>query len=201
MTTKLAGEWRLMRNHNSLARSKTVFQAVFLLLCTVVVGGVHAQTSTVGTITGTVRDSNGAVIPKAEIVILEERTGFTRSVKTNEDGVYLAASLPLGRYTVTASPAGFKKTVNSGLNLHVNENLVANLTLEVGAMSDTVTVTADSVQVETRSGDVSSLIAEKQVTELPLDGRNYAALVTMVPGVSPALGGNFAVRGTGLDSQ
>jgi hypothetical protein len=190
-----------MKNQNSPARSKAVFQAVLLLLCIVVVGGVHAQTSTVGTITGTVRDSNGAVIPKAEVVILEERTGFSRTVKTNEDGVYLAASLPIGQYTVSAAPQGFKKTVNSGLLLHVNENLVANLTLEVGQVSDTVSVQADSVQVETRSGDVSSLIAEKQVTELPLDGRNYAALVTMVPGVSPALGGNFAVRGTGLDSH
>ena len=191
----------MQNQRNSLAQAKAVFQAVLFLLCTGVVVGVHAQTSTVGTITGTVRDSNGAVVPKAEVVILEERTGFSRTVKTNEDGVYLAASLPLGRYTVSSAPQGFKKTVNSGLELHVNENLVANLTLEVGAMSDTVTVTADSVQVETRSGDVSSLIAEKQVTELPLDGRNYAALVTMVPGVSPALGGNFAVRGTGLDSH
>ena len=184
---------------NSLARVKAVFQAVLLLLCTGVVVGVHAQTSTVGTITGTVRDSNGAIIPKAEVVVLEERTGFTRTVKTNEDGVYLAASLPLGRYTVSTAPQGFKKTVNSGLELHVNENLVANLTLEVGQVTETVTVTAESVQVETRSGDVSSLIAEKQVTELPLDGRVYASLVTMVPGVSTAA--SFAARGTGLDSN
>jgi hypothetical protein len=189
----------MLNQRNSPARNKAVFQAGLLLLWIVV--GVEAQTSTVGTITGTVRDSSGAVVPKAEVVLLEERTGFTRTVKTNEDGVYLAASLPIGRYTVSAAPQGFKKTVNSGLDLHVNENLVANLTVEVGQMTDTVTVTAESVQVETRSGDVSSLIAEKQVTELPLDGRNYASLVTMVPGVSPALGGNFAVRGTGLDSH
>jgi len=94
----------LMQNQrNSLAQAKAVFQAVLFLLCTGVVVGVHAQTSTVGTITGTVRDSNGAVVPKAEVVILEERTGFSRTVKTNEDGVYLAASLPLGRWTAATT--------------------------------------------------------------------------------------------------
>jgi hypothetical protein len=186
---------------NPLTLRRNGLQALLFVLCAGLLIGVHAQTSTVGNITGTVRDPNGAVVPRAEVTIIEERTGLSRTVMTNEDGVFVAPSLPLGRYTVSTAPQGFKKTVNSGLELHVNENLVVNLTLEVGQMSDTVNVTAESVQVETNSGDVSSLVSEKQVTELPLDGRNYAALVTMVPGISPALGGNFQVRGTGLDSH
>jgi len=71
----------------------------------------------------------------------------------------------------------------------------------VGQVSETVTVSSDAAPVETRSGDVSSLITEKQVTELPLNGRNYAQLALMVPGVSPPSGGSFSASGTGLDSH
>jgi carboxypeptidase family protein len=185
----------------SLTSKQLVFQAVLLLLSAVFVSAAHAQTSTVGTISGTVRDPNGAAVGKAEIIFQEERTGYSRTVKADDTGFFSAQSLPVGRYIVTTSPQGFKKYVNSGLELHVGEDLVLAINLQVGQMSETVNVTAEAVQVETRSGDVSSLVAEKQVTELPLDGRNYAALVTMVPGVSPALGTSFAARGTGLDSH
>jgi hypothetical protein len=195
----------MLNQPNSLARARAVYRAVLLLLCMGVVTGVHGQTSTVGSISGTVRDEQGAVVPKVAVVITEERTGQSRTVTTNEDGFYYAPSVPVGRYAVSAAPPGFKKTVNSGVDLHVSENLVVNVTLTVGQMTETVNVTAEAGQVETRNGDVSSLVTEKQVTELPLDGRNYASLVTMVPGVSPASGGvgggAFSARGTGLDSH
>ncbi len=87
--------------------------------------------------------------------------------------------------------------------MHVGENKVLNLDVQVGQVSETVTVTSDAAPVETRSGDVSSLVSEKQITELPLNGRNYSQLALMVPGVSPVTqagaGGAFAARGTGLD--
>jgi hypothetical protein len=83
----------------------------------------------VGSISGTVRDSQGAVISKAEVLIQEERTGLSRRVVANDEGFYSALSLPFGRYSVSAVSPGFKKTVNSGVELHVNENLVINLTL------------------------------------------------------------------------
>ncbi len=175
------------------------FPALLFLLSMGLVTGIHAQVSTVGSISGTVRDPNGAIVPKAEVVILDEKTGVSRTVKTNDDGVYSALGLPVGVYTVSTAPQGFKRTVASNLELHVNENLQVNLTLEVGAVSETVNVASGDVTVETRSGDVSSLIGEKQVTELPLNGRNYSALALMVPGVSPA--GSFASRGTGLNGN
>lgn len=160
---------------------------------------VQAQTSTVGSINGTVRDPQGAGVPKVEITLKEERTGFSRTVKTDDNGFYSALSLPAGVYTVTASPQGFKKSANTGLELHVSENLTVNFSLQVGDVTETVTVTGEAAQVDTTGGKVSSLVSEKQVTELPLNGRNYAALVTMIPGVSTA--GSFAARGTGLDSN
>jgi hypothetical protein len=179
-------------------------QAVLLLLSIGLLVGVHAQSSTAGNITGTVRDPQGAAVAKAEITFTEEKTGATRTVTTNDDGFFNVPSLIPGMYTITTSPAGFKKTIIPNVELHVNENKTVNIDLQVGQVTETVTITSDTQTVETRSGEVSSLITEKQVTELPLNGRNYAQLALMVPGVSPVTqsgaGGAFATRGTGLNS-
>jgi hypothetical protein len=179
-------------------------QALLLLLSIGLLVGVHAQSSTTGNITGTVRDPQGAAVPKAEVTITEDKTGQSRIVTATDDGFYNATSLPAGIYTISTSPSGFKKTVSTGVELHVNENKTVNLDLQVGQVTETVTVTSESAPVELRSGEVSSLISEKQVTELPLNGRNYAQLALMVPGVSPVTqagaGGAFATRGTGLNA-
>ena len=179
-------------------------QASLLLLSIGLLVGVHAQSSTTGNITGTVRDPQGAAVPKAEVTITDEKTGSSRTITATEDGFYNATSLPAGMYTISTAPAGFKKTISTGVELHVNENKTVNLDLQVGQVTETVTVTSEAAPVELRSGEVSSLISEKQVTELPLNGRNYAQLALMVPGVSPVTqagaGGAFATRGTGLNS-
>ncbi|HEY8187945.1 MAG TPA: carboxypeptidase regulatory-like domain-containing protein, partial [Pyrinomonadaceae bacterium] len=161
--------------------------------------GVNAQTATVGNLTGTVRDPSGAAVPKADVEIKDESTGAVRNATANDNGYYVVPSLPAGIYTVSTAPSGFKRTVVTGVEVHVTENKVLNLDVQVGQVSETVTVTSDAAPVETRSGDVSSLVSEKQVTELPLNGRNYSQLALMVPGVSPATNGSFAARGTGLD--
>jgi hypothetical protein len=183
---------------------RSTVQALILLLSIGLFVGVPAQSSTAGSITGTVRDQAGAAVPKAEVMISEEKTGATRTVTANDDGFYNAASLLPGMYSISTSPAGFKKTVASGIELHVNENKTVNLDLQVGQVTEIVTVTSEQTGVELRSGEVSSLVSEKQVTELPLNGRNYAQLALMVPGVSPVTqsgaGGAFATRGTGLNS-
>jgi Carboxypeptidase regulatory-like domain len=179
-------------------------QAFVVLLSIGLLVGVHAQSSTAGSITGTVRDPQGAAVPKAEITITEDKTGASRTVTANEDGFYNIPGVIPGLYTISTAPAGFKKSVTTGVDLHVNENKTVNIDLQVGQVTETVTVTSESTPVELRSGEVSSLISEKQVTELPLNGRNYAQLALMVPGVSPVTqagaGGAFATRGTGLNA-
>ncbi|MDT5157467.1 MAG: hypothetical protein QOC61_546 [Acidobacteriota bacterium] len=184
---------------------KLGIQALLLSLVLGLTVGVHAQVSTVGSISGTVRDPQGAAVPKAEVTVTEEATHATRTVTANGEGFYSVPSLPVGLYTVSTAPAGFKKTVNSGVELHIGDKLNIDLTLEVGAVGETVTVTGEASLVETRNSDVSSLVTEKQVTELPLNGRNYAQLVTLVPGISPVTqagaGGAFGTGGTGLDSH
>jgi hypothetical protein len=183
------------------ARSNLLYLiGVFLLSLTATVV-VQAQTSTVGSISGTVRDQKGAAVTSASVEVKEERTGLSRTVTSDGNGFYSVLSLPAGVYTVSVAPQGFKRTVNEKIELHVSEDLVINLTVQVGEVSETIIVTGETPQVSTTGGDVSSLVSEKQVTELPLNGRNYAALVTMIPGVSPANGGGFATKGTGLDSH
>src|SRR6476659_11366658 len=156
-------------------------QALLLLLSIGLIVGVHAQSSTTGNITGTVRDPQGAAVPKAEINITDEKTGASRTVTANDDGFFNAPSLPAATYTITTSPTGFKKTIVTGVELHVSENKTVNIDVQVGQVTETVTVTSDAAPVEVRSGEASSLISEKQVTELPLNGRNYAQLALMVP--------------------
>ncbi len=182
---------------------KLGMKAMLVLMALGLFAGVNAQTATIGNLSGTIRDPGGAIVPKADVEIKEETTGATRIAHANDDGYYLFTSLPAGRYTVTTAPQGFKTTVVTGVEVHVGENKVQNLDVQVGQVSETVTITSDAAPVETRSGDVSSLITEKQITQLPLNGRNYSQLALMVPGVSPVTqagaGGAFAARGTGLD--
>ncbi|HSE33647.1 MAG TPA: carboxypeptidase regulatory-like domain-containing protein [Pyrinomonadaceae bacterium] len=174
-------------------------QALLLVLGVGLLVSVHAQSSTSGNITGTVRDAQGAALPGVQVVITDQATKTERTITTNGDGFYNAPSLPAGLYTISVSPSGFKKNVTTNVDLHVSENKVVDVDLQVGDVNETVTVTSESAPVETRSGEVSSLVSEKQVTELPLNGRNYAQLALIVPGVSQAA--SFAARGTGLDSN
>src|SRR5689334_25227334 len=92
-------------------------QALLLLLSIGLFVGVHAQSSTSGNITGTLRDPQGAAVAKAEITLTEDKTGASRTVTTNDDGFYNVPSLPAGVYTITTAPSGFKKTVMTGVEL------------------------------------------------------------------------------------
>jgi hypothetical protein len=112
-------------------------QAVILMLLIGLLSILHAQSTTTGNINGTVRDAQGAAVPDAEVTIQQEN-GTARVVKTNDDGFYSAPSLPVGRYSVSVGPQGFKKTVNNDVELHVGDNLVVNFSLEVGQVTETV---------------------------------------------------------------
>lgn len=180
---------------------KRGIQALLLVLAVGLSVAVHAQVVTTGNISGTVRDAQGAGIPDAEITLVEQGKGYSRTVRSDDQGFYVASILPAGVYMIATSPPGFKKTVAEAVTLHVSESRTVNLQVEVGAVSETVTVSSEANLVETRSGEVSSLVSQKQVTELPLNGRNYAQLLLLVPGVSPGTGGQqFTATGTGLDA-
>jgi hypothetical protein len=142
-----------------------------------------AQRST-GGIRGTVRDATQAVLPGATVTVSNEDTGLSRTVVTNSAGVYSIPELPVGRYKVTAELQGFKTASRSGVLLRVADDLGIDFELATGQLSEVVNVEAASTPVKTIGGDVSGVITGEMVRELPLNGRNFLQLATLMPGVS-----------------
>ncbi|HSL20760.1 MAG TPA: carboxypeptidase regulatory-like domain-containing protein, partial [Vicinamibacterales bacterium] len=155
--------------------------AAFLVLATV--GVASAQRST-ATIRGTVRDSTQAVLPGVTVTVTNRETGFTRTTVSNDSGVYLAAEMPIGQYDVTAELTGFKKATRTNVPLRVADDFNIDFTLEAGAIVETVTVEASSTPVKVLGGEISGIVTGEQVRELPLNGRNFLQLATLMPGVS-----------------
>src|SRR5881409_3134321 len=141
-----------------------------------------AQTST-GTILGVVKDTTGALIPGAMVTVKHTETGYTRTAISSETGDYNVALLQVGAYEITTAMPGFKQDVRRGINLVVGQQAVVNLTLEVGAAAEQVTVTEEAPLVNTTLSSTSGLITEQQIKELPLNGRSFDQLLVLNAGV------------------
>lgn len=138
-----------------------------------------------GTITGTVRDSSGAVVPNAVVTITNtDQNAVVFTAKSNSVGQYTAPFLSVGNYMVAAELSGFKKAEHAGIKLNVNQNLTIDMVLEPGSAQQTVNVTASSLQVDLQSAQAQTVISGTQIRELPLNTRNYEQLVSLMPGVS-----------------
>ena len=143
---------------------------------------VFAQTST-ATILGVVKDTTGALIPGASITVKHTETGQTRTAISSETGDYNVPLLPVGAYEITTTMPGFKQQVRSGIDLVVGQQAVINLTLEVGAAAEQVTVTEEAPLVNTTLSSTSGLISQQQIKELPLNGRSFDQLLALNAGV------------------
>jgi len=142
-----------------------------------------------GSISGTVKDSSGAVVPNARVTLTNtDQNVVVRTVKTAADGAYSAPLLPLGHYSVSAAADQFKTSAVNGIQLHVNDMLTVDLTLQVGSTSQTVTVEAAPVQVDLQTATAAGLISGTQIRELALNTRNYEQLVNLMPGVTYGAG-------------
>ncbi len=139
----------------------------------------------IATILGTVKDTSGAVIPGANLSVRNTETGQTRTSVSGADGAYRFSALPVGSYELRIESAGFQSEVRSGLTLAVSQEAVINVALQVGAIEQTVEVTAEAPLVNTTSGSLGGLVDEKKVAELPLNGRNYVDLAFLQPGIQP----------------
>src|SRR5262249_50858609 len=136
------------------------------------------QTAT-STILGTVKDTSGALVPGVSITVKHTETGLTRTAISSEIGDYNVPLLPVGAYELTTAMPGFKQQVRSGINLVVGQQAVINLTLEVGAPAEQVTVTEEAPLVNTTLSSTSGLITEQQIKELPLNGRSFDQLLVL----------------------
>ena len=154
--------------------------AVLWALCAV---GTAAQVTT-GSLGGTVRDENG-VVPGATVTIREANRGTVETYVTDDTGSYTAPFLTPGTYIVEAAVSGFKKWVREGVVLQVNQRARVDVLLEVGGIEETTTVVAEAPLLRTDSSEVGTVIEERAIKELPLNGRNFATLVYLTPGVTP----------------
>ena len=179
-----------------------------LILC---LDTVHAQ-KTSGTIRGVVTDSSGAVVSDAVVVIRNDGTRSTRTVRTNGQGEYVAPELPMGTYTIVVNVPCFKEATAIAIELHVSSTEVQNFQLQVGSAWEQLMVNSDALPVQIDSAMVGEVVNGEQVRELPLNGRNFVALTLLQPGVSAAesfdskyrgiLGGvDFSVNGNATTSN
>jgi outer membrane receptor protein involved in Fe transport len=166
---------------------------LFVLCSTAFVGHslLFAQTAT---ISGTVSDQSGALIPGAQATVANTETGGQRVADTNERGRFTVPQLPPGRYQVTVVKEGFETLVRSGITLAVGQAANLNLALTVGAVNQQVTVSAEAPLVDTSNSSVSGVIEERRIQELPLNGRDFSQLALVEAGVQAARTTNSSVQ-------
>ena len=136
-----------------------------------------------GTINGSVHDESGAIVPDAEVTATNLGTAVKNVARSNEAGDFTLAGLNVGSYSVTVSKMGFKSFQVPSSFLGAAQTLTVNAVLGVGTVTSDVTVTGEAVQIQTSSSETSSVVDEEQVAELPLNGRNYQGLASLMPGV------------------
>ena len=153
-----------------------------LILMAATPSAAFAQAVT-GTLLGTVTDTTGAVVAGAKVTVTNQNTGFTRTVKTDAIGEYTVASVPTGVYTVLAEMDGFKATALSNIELGVDQRARIDVKLEVGAMTESVTIEAQTPLLQTSSSELGTTVKDEQIQALPLNGRNFVSLTRGVPGV------------------
>jgi len=157
---------------------------VALLMVTAGAGDIHAQ-STTGGLTGVIRDSDGGVVPGATVKATATATGTVLTGVSDEAGQYLLRGLPVGAYTVQVELAGFQSVQVENVVVRVNEEVRLDVALRVGNLAESVTVSGISTTVETVSSTLKTVVDQKRIEELPLNGRNPTQLMQLVAGVIP----------------
>ena len=138
-------------------------------------------------LSGRVTDSNGGLIPAAQLTVQNLDTNLTRVISSNGGGQYTIAPLPPGRYTVTADKSGFKKEVRSGIVLTVGQAATLNISLAVGDAKEVVNVESNAELINATSAELSQVVGEQSVKALPLNGRDPSTLVFLSPGITNVL--------------
>ncbi len=150
----------------------------------------RAQSFT-GLIVGTVKNPEGAVVPNAEITIIHEQTNRTLTVMTNGEGYYASAPLGVGTYRVEAKMSGFRRAFRGGIVLQIQQTVVIDFALELGAVSEEVEVKAEAPVLESTTTTLGKVVDNRRIGELPLNTRNVYSLIFLTPGVTGSIGNNY----------
>ncbi|HYJ45458.1 MAG TPA: carboxypeptidase-like regulatory domain-containing protein, partial [Pyrinomonadaceae bacterium] len=185
----------MLKSVRGIAPSATLLISLLLLILS-----VPASAQSTATLQGAVTDPKGAVIPNARVIVRNQATAFERTTQTDSDGNYQVAALPVGAYRVEVQSTGFQTEVINNLNVEVGRTIVQNFQLNVGDISQAVSVVADTPVVETATTSVGTVINQKTVQEIPLNGRHFVDLGLLLPGsVTPPQNGFLTapLRGQG----
>src|SRR5438309_9907568 len=174
-------------------RKLTYVICSFMLLIVVGLNPAIAQTGS-SNITGSVRDVNGAVVPGATVTAKNEATGVTSTQTTTDSGLYAFSSLPVGKYTITVEKQGFKTLQKTNNVLEVGSPLTVDVALEVGQVSETVTVQSGLEQLQTANATIGNVVEQKAIEALPLNGRNPLPLLLLEQGVVHLSAGGAGLR-------
>lgn len=173
-----------MTHHGRMTSNARRTLAVFVLLA---LAAAPSQAQTLyGSVVGVVKDAQGSVVPGAAVTIVNTETNLTRDTVTDAEGTYSFINVLAGRYDVKVALRGFREAIRSGLPLTNGQISRSDATMEVGSLSETVTVKSEAQLLQTDKADVHTELRSDEITNLPLNQfRNYQALVVLVPGSLP----------------
>lgn len=158
--------------------------AALFLLVAISFTPLWAQKDT-GAIVGAVRDPSGAVVAGAKVSVEDVDRGVQMTLSTNDQGEYVASPLHIGRYKITVEKTGFKKAVSEVVELNVQGRIAINIALQVGRISEEMVVTGTEPLLETETSELGQVVDQKRVSNLPLNGRNFAQLALLSTGTAP----------------
>jgi hypothetical protein len=161
-----------------------VLQTAAFLTLVLVTGPLLLAQASASSISGTVTDASGSVVPGATVTITNQATGVTRTATTDNGGFYSAEGLSVGQYRIDIAKPGFKESITSGIQVDPGQRRSNNIKLEVGSATAEVTVKANALQVNTESSESGGTINSEQISNLMLNGRNFQTLAIAIPGVT-----------------
>jgi hypothetical protein len=179
------------KNLAAIRRATVVVQAGLFALLVLASCALQAQIAGTGQISGTVADSSGAVVPNATVTLINKATQVQRVKQSDKAGAYLFPNIEVGTYDLTATAQGFETYVQTGIVLEIGANIAVNPALTVGKQSEKVEVHAEGLALQTEDSSFKQTIDQQDVQEMPLNGRNMTALITLSGASSAAPGGDF----------
>jgi Carboxypeptidase regulatory-like domain len=161
------------------------FLSFIVVAVVVLLGALEAWAAITGTISGVVTDPSGAVVPRVTVIATSVSTNVQSTAVTDAKGFYSFPTLKVDTYNVTTSQPGFRDYLQSGVKIDANSAVRIDITMELGTVTNTVSVKSDALQVETQSTQMGVVIDGTKITSVPLNGRSYIDLLKLQPGVSP----------------
>jgi hypothetical protein len=180
-----------------MSRAKPLICALAMIICS---WKIDAQQIT-GSICGAVVDSSGAVVQTARVTATQTETGLMRTALTDRTGSYVVVELPVGHYQLQVEATGFRKFLQQGILLNVNQTATVNIRLAVGADTQQVEVVADAQLIQNTSTSLGKVVLQREILDLPLNGRNFSQLGVLQPGVVPLTPGLVEASGSLRDGQ